>query len=61
MLTLSATYDQYERLTPQEQQYIREHPHHALVIKDARDAAFAATRLRFGTRGGWNDKADAIE
>lgn len=52
-------YDQYKNLTLQEQQYVRTHPHHALVIKESKEIAFAETKKRFG-HNGRNDKSDAF-
>lgn len=55
----TSAYDQFGRLTPQEQAYIQSHPHHALTIKEAKETAFAETKARFG-RNGHNDKSDAF-
>lgn len=52
-------YDQYNNLTEDEKQYLRVNPHHALTIKEARDAAFAETKKRFKVNGR-NDKSDAF-
>ncbi len=55
----TSVYDQYNNLTPQEQMYIRSHPHHALSIKQSKEAAYAETKKRFG-HNGRNDKSDAF-
>lgn len=52
-------YEQYQQLTPKEQEYLRNNPHHAMILKDAREAAFAETIRRF-RRNGRNDKSDAF-
>jgi hypothetical protein len=52
-------YEQWEKLTPQEQAYLRSKPHHAFAIQGARDAAYEETKRRFG-RNGHNDKSDAF-
>ena len=53
----TSVYVQYKNLTPQEQQYIRTHPHHAFSIKESKEIAFSETRKRFGINGR-NDKSD---
>lgn len=55
----SSVYDQYKNLTPEEQQYIKMHPHHAIIIKRSKEIAFSETRKRFGVNG-HNDKSDAF-
>lgn len=55
----ASAYEQFKRLTPQEQSYIRSHPHHAITIKESKETAFAETKARFG-RNGHNDKSDAF-
>ncbi|VAW87559.1 hypothetical protein MNBD_GAMMA18-2198 [hydrothermal vent metagenome] len=55
----TSVYNQYKNLTPQEQQYIRLHPHHVFAIKESKEIAFAETRKRFG-QNGRNDRSDAF-
>jgi hypothetical protein len=55
----TSVYDQYKNLTPQEQLYIRSHPHHAFAIKEAKEIAITETRKRFGFNG-HNDRSDAF-
>lgn len=52
-------YDQFNKLTPQEQSYIKRHPHHAFSIKEAKELAFKETVKRFG-KNGHNDRSDAF-
>lgn len=56
---MASVYEQFQQLTPEEQAYIRSHPFHAVPIKDAKEAAYAETRTRFG-HNGHNDKSDAF-
>ena len=56
---MASLYEQYQQLTPQEQAYLRNNPHHAMILKDAREAAFAETLRRF-RRNGHNDQSDAF-
>lgn len=56
---MATLYGQYRRLTPQEQAYLRNNPHHAMILKEARELAFAETIRRF-RRNGHNDKSDAF-
>ena len=55
----SSIYEQFKKLTPAEQNYIRIHPHHAFAIKDSKDKAFKETERWFGINGR-NDKSDAF-
>ena len=52
-------YKQFQRLTPQEQSYLRSKPYHAFAIQAARDSAYGETQRRFG-RNGHNDRSDAF-
>ncbi|MEH6434043.1 DUF6973 domain-containing protein [Massilia sp. DD77] len=52
-------YKQFQRLTPQEQSYLRSRPYHAFAIQAARDTAYKETQRRFG-RNGHNDRSDAF-
>lgn len=52
-------YDQYKRLTPAEQNFIRKNPQHALKIKNAMEVAIEETTRRFGCNGR-NDRSDAF-
>ena len=52
-------YDQFKQLTPQEQNYLKAHPHHAFSIKQSKETAFEETKRRFGFNGR-NDKSDAF-
>ena len=52
-------YDQFQQMTPQEQQYVLTHPHHSISIKRAKEAAYAETKKVFGYNGK-NDKSDAF-
>lgn len=56
---MASVYEQYQRLTPQEQAYLRSNPHHAMILKEAREVAYAETIRRF-RRNGRNDKSDAF-
>lgn len=56
---MTSYYEQYQQLTPKEQAYLRDNPHHAMILKDARETAFAETIRRF-RRNGRNDKSDAF-
>ncbi len=52
-------YAQYQQLTPKEREYLHTHPHHAVILRGAREAAFAETIRRFGPNG-HSDKSDAF-
>lgn len=54
-----SVYDQFKQLTPQEQQYIQRHPHHAFAIRSSKEKAYEETRKRFGINGR-SDKSDAF-
>ena len=56
---MTALYEQYEQLPPQEQAYLRSNPHHAIILKDVREIAFTET-IRLFRRNGHNDKSDAF-
>ncbi len=56
---MATYYEQYQKLTPKEQEYLRNNPHHVMLLKEAREAAFAETVRRF-RRNGHNDKSDAF-
>jgi len=52
-------YNIYRNLTPKERNYITSHPHHILLIKDAKELAIKETRKYFLINGR-NDKSDAF-
>lgn len=54
-----AVYRQFQRMTAQEQSYLRSNPHHSFAIREATDAAYKETKRRFG-RNGHNDMSDAF-
>lgn len=51
--------DQYNHLTPSEQQFIKAHPLDAIAIQEDTQKAFQETARRFGFNG-HNDKSDAF-
>lgn len=56
---MASPYDDFERLSPAEKQFVKSHPIDALTIEDDKNKAFAETRKRFGFNG-HNDKSDAF-
>lgn len=56
---MATAYDQYNHLTPGEQQFIRSHPIDAITIQEDTEKAFAETARRLGFNG-HNDKSDAF-
>lgn len=52
-------YDQWQKLNPSEKQAVIMYPILASVVPEAKDKAFAETKLRFGFQG-HNDKGDAF-
>lgn len=56
---MATVYDQFNSLTPAEQEYVKGHPHHVLIIEEAKSTAFSETQRRFGING-HNDRSDAF-
>lgn len=56
---MKQVYEQYNSLTDGERRYLRNHPHHALTIRESRNIAYAETSRIFG-RNGRNDASDAF-
>ncbi|UVW27588.1 hypothetical protein [Massilia sp. H6] len=56
---MTTLYEHYEELTRQEKAYLSSNPHHAMILKDSRELAFAET-IRIFRRNRQNDKSDAF-